>query len=307
MTPWVVLALAIFQVSKWFDLPGFGGQFLSSVMAMGIAQPAAAAWPTAMALAQPVAAWPMAVMALINVTPSLLNWWSAYSTQKTTSTIPQVRFISPIPAEEAFVIPEYLTILETSVTRLIVEGGDSGLPPALQYSFQQAMEQAKLLKGIHDALMTDIGMRFAGHYDRLSRVYVGIERAIIDIANRNETKPSWFGAWFTADKPYARASRHQASLLAITSDILKASKSEFDSVTLCIGNLDVFITRRERHGAICGVRSHVLKEIHTWSKEAKDVRAEAKVMCNSSKHSAAKLNNVQDALVKVCMTRRCHL
>ncbi|KAH7249556.1 hypothetical protein B0J15DRAFT_468089 [Fusarium solani] len=236
-------------------------------------------------MAQPGAGWPAVGLAVMDAVPAFLNWWSTDSKNRTTSTIPQARFISPISAEEAFVIPEYLTTLKSSITRSNVMDGNFRLPPAMENSFRRAMKEAKLFKEIHDGLMTDVKLRFAGHYDQLGQLLIDIERAIIDIADRNETKTSYFGGLFTTDQPYARARRHHTTLLSITNDMIETSEFERDRLIELLEELRVFETHEEHHGAICGLRSKTLKSIQRWTKKTKDVRVEVKVMCNSSKRS----------------------
>ncbi|KAJ4191026.1 hypothetical protein NW755_005237 [Fusarium falciforme] len=242
-----------------------------------------------LAMAQPGVGWPAVGLALIDVVPAVLNWWSTDSKNRTMSTIPQVRFISPISAEEAFVIPEYLTTLKSSITRLNVMDENFGLPPAMEDSFRRAMKEAELFKEIHDGLMTDMKLRFAGHYDQLGQLHIDIERAIIDIADRNETKTSYFCGLFTRDQPYARARNHHKSLRSITDDMLETTISEMKLLARYLEKLRVFETNAEPHGAICGLRSETLKSVQRWTKKTKDIRAEVKVMCNSSERSKVKL------------------
>ncbi|WAO88993.1 Hypothetical protein NCS54_00636500 [Fusarium falciforme] len=222
-------------------------------------------------MAQPGVGWPSVGLALINVDPAVLNWWSTDSKNRTMSTIPQARFISPISAEKAFVIPEYLTTLKSSITRLNVMDGNFALPPAMEDSFRRAMKEAELFKEIHDGLMADVKLRFAGHYDQLSQFHIDIERSIIDIADRNETKTSYFCGLFTTDQPYDRARSHHRTLLSITIDMIKTSKDERDRLIEFLEEL------------------RTLKSIQRWTKKTKDMRAEVKVMCNSSKRSKVKL------------------
>ncbi|KAI8718228.1 hypothetical protein NCS52_00601000 [Fusarium sp. LHS14.1] len=214
----------------------------------------------------------------------------------TMSTIPQARFMSPISAEEAFVIPEYLTTLKSSIPRSNVMNGNFRLPQAMEDSFRRAMKEADLLKEIHYGLLTDVKLRFDGHYDQLGQLHIDIERAIIDIADRNETTTSYFGGLFTKDWPYARARRHHTALLSINSDMIETSKLESDRLSELLKELDVLETQEERHGAICGLRSNTLKSIRRWTKETKDIRAEVKVMCNSAKRSKVKLRMAEKAL-----------
>ncbi|RSL83546.1 hypothetical protein CEP52_016687 [Fusarium oligoseptatum] len=239
MIPWVLAAFAGLQVFKLFELPT---PALDKMMSVGMAQPAVA--------------WPMAIMAFIQSVPAILNWWTADEKNQTTSTVPKVRLLSPISTEEAFVIPEYLTKVESSVTRSNVMDG-TRLPLALEDSFRRAMDEAELFKEINDGLMTDIELRFAGHHDQLAQIHVDIERAVIDIADRNDTKTSFWDRCFTTGQPYTRARRHHRTLLSITNDMIKASE---------------------------------------WTKETKDIRAEVKVMCDSARHSKKKLDVVFDAL-----------
>ncbi|RSL97658.1 hypothetical protein CDV31_012936 [Fusarium ambrosium] len=269
-------------VSKLVESPAPGSSFLNNIMAVG--------------MAQPVVAWPMAIIAFIQSVPAILNWWTADEKNKTTSTVPQVRLLSPISTEEAFVIPEYLTKVESSITRLNIMDENSRLSLALEDSFRRAMDEAELFKEINDGLMTDIELRFAGHHDQLAQIHVDIERAIIDIADRNETKTSFWLGWFTTGQPYTRARRHHSTLLSITKDMMKASESEMDRLEQYRDELDKFKTHDEHHGAICGLRSRTLKFVSRWTKETKDIRAEVKVMCNSARHSKKKLGVVVDAL-----------
>ncbi|RSL91344.1 hypothetical protein CEP51_000312 [Fusarium floridanum] len=278
MIPWVLAAFAGLQVFKLFELPT---PALDKMMSVGMAQPAVA--------------WPMAIMAFIQSVPAILNWWTADEKNQTTSTVPKVRLLSPISTEEAFVIPEYLTKVESSVTRSNVMDG-TRLPLALEDSFRRAMDEAELFKEINDGLMADIELRFAGHHDQLAQIHVDIERAVIDIADRNDTKTSFWDRCFTTGQPYTRARRHHSTLLSITNDMIKASISEMDRLEQYRDELDKFKTLDEHHGAICGLRSRTLKFVSRWTKETKDIRAEVKVMCDSARHSKKKLAVVFDAL-----------
>ncbi|KAL6364049.1 hypothetical protein LRP88_03482 [Fusarium phalaenopsidis] len=168
--------------------------------------------------------------------------------------------------------------------------------PALEDSFRRAMKEAELFKEIHDGLMTDVKLRFAGHYDQLGQLHIDIERAIIDIDDRNETKMSYFGGLFTTDQPYARARSHHRTLLSIINDMIETSKSERDRLIKLLKELRAFETHEEPHGAICGLRSETLKSIQRWTKDTKDIRAEVKVMCNSSKRFKVKLWMMLEAL-----------
>ncbi|RSL72459.1 hypothetical protein CEP53_001139 [Fusarium sp. AF-6] len=269
-------------VSKLVESPAPGGSFLNSTVAVGMAQPAVA--------------WPMAVFASIHSIPAILNWWTADEKNQTTSTVPKVRLLSPISTEEAFVIPEYLTKVESSITRLNIMDGNSRLSLALEDSFRRAMDEAELFKEINDGLMTDIELRFAGHHDQLAQIHVDIERAVIDIADRNDTKTSFWDRWFTTGQPYTRARRHHSTLLSITKDMIKASESEMKLLKRRVKKLAQFKTPEEHHGAICGLRSQTLQSVRRWTKETKDIRAEVKVMCNSARRSEKKLGVVVDAL-----------
>ncbi|KAL2687903.1 hypothetical protein Neosp_005472 [[Neocosmospora] mangrovei] len=282
LMPWVLLLFVGIQILKWLDPHTLGDGFWGNLMAMGIAQPGAA--------------WPAAILGIAHVVPAVLNWWTTESMNRTMSAIPQARFMSPISAEEAFVIPEYLTTLKSSIPRSNVINGNFRVPQAMEVSFRRAMQEADLLKEIHDGLMTDVKLRFDGHYDQLSQLHIDIERAIIDIADRNETTTSFFGRLFTKDQPYARARRHYTALLSINNDMINASELEFDRLIKLLEELGVFETPKERHGAICGLRSKILKSIQRWTKETKDIRAEVKVMCNSSKRSKVKLGMAREAL-----------
>lgn len=293
MIPWALFVFICIQIPKWLDPRAAGDSFWGNLKML--------------AMAQPGAGWPAVGLAVMDAVPAFLNWWSTDSKNRTTSPIPQARFISPISAEEAFVIPEYLTTLKSSITRSNVMDGNFRLPPAMENSFRRAMKEAKLFKEIHDGLMTDVKLRFAGHYDQLGQLLIDIERAIIDIADRNETKTSYFGGLFTTDQPYARARRHHTTLLSITNDMIETSEFERDRLIELLEELRVFETHEERHGAICGLRSKTLKSIQRWTKKTKDVRAEVKVMCNSSKRSKVKLWMAVGALRRVCVTQCCHL
>ncbi|KAJ4202300.1 hypothetical protein NW767_006259 [Fusarium falciforme] len=180
LMPWALFVFACIQIPQWLDPRGAGDGFWGT--------------PKMSTMAQPGVGWPSVGLALIDVVPAVLNWWSTDSKNRTMSTIPQSRFISPISAEEAFVIPEYITTLKSSITRLNVMDGNFALPPAMEDSFRRAMKEAELFKEIHDGLMTDVKLRFAGHYDQLSQFH-------IDIADRNETKTSYFCGLFTTDQP----------------------------------------------------------------------------------------------------------
>ncbi|RMJ16048.1 hypothetical protein CDV36_004286 [Fusarium kuroshium] len=269
-------------VSKLVESPAPGSCFLNNIMAVG--------------MAQPVVAWPMAIIAFIQSVPAILNWWTADEKNQTTSTVPQVRLLSPISTEEAFVIPEYLTKVQSSITRLNIMDENSRLSLALEDSFRRAMDEAELFKEINDGLMTDIELRFAGHHDQLAQIHVDIERAVIDIADRNDTKTSFWDRLFTTGQPYTRARRHHSTLLSITNDMIKASESEMRLLKRHLKKLAKFKTLDEHHGAICGLRSRTLKFVSRWTKETKDIRAEVKVMCNSARHSKKKLDVVFDAL-----------
>ncbi|UPL01437.1 hypothetical protein LCI18_012371 [Fusarium solani-melongenae] len=216
-------------------------------------------------MTRPGVGWPSVFLVAIDAAPGFLNWWSTDSKNRTISTIPQARFISPISAEEAFVIPEYLTTFKSSITRLNDMDGNFALPPAMEDSLQRAIKEAKLFKEIHDGWMTDMKLRFNGHYDQLSQLHIDIERSIIDIADRSETKTSYFGGLFTRDQPYARARNHHKSLRSITDDMSKATKSE-------------------------------MKRLGNYNKKLHDLRADVKVMCNSSKRSKVKLDMAKEAL-----------
>ncbi|EEU42358.1 uncharacterized protein NECHADRAFT_79846 [Fusarium vanettenii 77-13-4] len=281
LVPWALALFVGIQIHKWLDPHTPGDGFWGNLMAMGIAQPGAA--------------WPAAILGIAHVVPAVLNWWTTESMNRTMSAIPQARFMSPISAEEAFVIPEYLTTLESSIPQSNVVNGNFRLPQAMEASFRRAMQEADLLKEIHDGLMTDVKLRFDGHYDQLSQLHIDIERAIIDIADRNETT-SYFGGLFTKDWPYARARSHYTALLSINNDMIETSKLERGRLIELLEELDVFETQEERHGAICGLRSKTLKSIRRWTKETKDIRAEVKVICNSSKRSKVKLWMAEGAL-----------
>ncbi|KAI8668637.1 hypothetical protein NCS57_00675400 [Fusarium keratoplasticum] len=282
LMPGALFAFACILIAQWLTPREAGDGFWDTLKT----------W----AMAQPGVGWPSVAMAFIDRFPGVLNWWSTDSKNRTISTIPQARFISPISAEEAFVIPEYLTTLKSSITRSDVMDRDFALPPAMERSFRRAMKEAELFKEIHDGLMTDVKLTFAGHYDRLSQLHIDIERSIIDIADRKETKTSYFCGLFTKDQPYARARNHHKSLRSITDDMFEATMSEMKLLARYREKLRVFETNAEPHGAICGLRSKTLKSIQRWTKETKDIRAEVKVMCNSSKRSKVKLGVGEEAL-----------
>ncbi|KAJ4328567.1 hypothetical protein N0V84_000926 [Fusarium piperis] len=286
LLPWVLFGVVVLVVGNWLlksvTSGAPGGNFLATTMTLAMA-------------VQPAVAWQMVVVAFFNVAPSILNWWSADSTHKTTSTIPEVRFISPISAEQAFVVPEYLKMLEQSRFWFSFTDGNSGPPPAMKQLFTQAKEEAKLLKGIHDGPMTDMGLKFAWHYDLLAQLHVDIEMAIIDIDDRDETQTS-FGGWFKTDMPKLRANSHHRILLWIADDMIEAGRDQIKIQNSDLAKLDQLVTPKERHGAICGLRSNVLKSIQSSSTEANDIRAEARVLCSSSKRSKVKLRMALDAL-----------
>lgn len=292
---WLILgALAvplIIQILKWFEPRGPVNNFSSPLNMIAVM------W----------AGWPALIPLAMDAIQGLWSWWSTDPKNISTSIIPQARFISPISAEEAFVIPEYLTTLKSSITQSNVMDRNFRLSPTMEDSFRRAMEQAELLKGIHDGLITDVKLRFAGHYDQLGQLHVDIERAIIEIGDRNETKTSYFGGLFTTDRPYARARNHGEILRSITDEMFEASDSEMKDLAKYLKKLGVFETKEERHGAICGLRSRTLKSIKRWTKGTKDMRSGVRVMCNSSKRSTVKLCMMRDALREVCMTQCCHL
>ncbi|KAI8672001.1 hypothetical protein NCS56_00662400 [Fusarium sp. Ph1] len=253
---WALFVFICIQFSKWLDPRAAVDSFSGTLKMFAMAQ----------------AGWPAVGLAVMEALLAFFNWWSTDSKNRTTSTIPQARFISPISAEEAFATP------------------------ALEDSFRRAMKEAELFKEIHDGLMTDVKLRFAGHYDQLGQLHIDIERAIIDIDDRNETKMSYFGGLFTTDQPYARARSHHRTLLSIINDMIETSKSERDRLIKLLKELRAFETHEEPHGAICGLRSETLKSIQRWTKDTKDIRAEVKVMCNSSKRFKVKLWMMLEAL-----------
>ncbi|KAM0430911.1 hypothetical protein ACHAPT_005545 [Fusarium lateritium] len=287
--PYMLLRAFLFVVFtvcvKSLDKSSLGGNSLTT--AMGI-----------YGLSKPETAWPAVILTIINAIPATVNWFSTDWVNKTTSTFPQVRFQSPISDEEAFVIPRYLPTLKSYIAQWNAMEENSKLSLNMAHTFQRAMEEAKLLERINDGVMTDTKSRFTRHYGQLGHLHVDIERAIIDIADRDDTTTSWLGGVLTTDYPYARAKSHRTRMLSIIDDMINARKSEIKDMGAELMALAELETNNESHGAICKLRSKTLEGIPSSSKMTKDIHAKANVMCNSSMRSKVALNMALDAFRK---------
>ncbi|KAJ3535602.1 hypothetical protein NM208_g7067 [Fusarium decemcellulare] len=296
------------STSDWAPA-GMGG-FMTSVMGYGamwfqkqkMAQdgsPFPAAYAPSVMI--PGAEWMTVAPAIINIVSALVDWnrsrkstESSDPKEKSGPKYPALQFLSPIPAAESEVLPEYLAKIQTDLTEM---GPDEskGLTKELRASFDIAIQQAEVFRDLNLGIMNSIEASCASQHQQLVSLQSSIHQSVMELSTQNKTQPAWFFGWFSTDTAYIRAKKYHKTMITITKDIIDARRRE----SKLLGDQLAKVSLGRSHGAICKLRNDILNMgDQEFGKKTNEIRAASTVMCISSTRSKLRWGEILRAVDK---------